>query len=367
MADVVVVGGGVMGLLCARELARAGRKVLLLEKGRAGSGATWASAGIVSSHGTAGRVDRGGEAGLRLRRASFSLWPNLANALREESGVDPEFRETGVLLLALEEGQARELQAEPGRHGFGEARWLGPPALREAEPALSGRLPGALLLPGGSVDPRKLAPALDIACRRLGVEVREGQLAQEVIAQGGRARGVRTLEGTIEAPAVLVCAGVGSRTLPGLKPAPPILPQRGQILSLGARGIGVRHVLLTPEDPYFVPRADGRLVLGATREFAGEDPRLTAGGLAWLLTAGIRVLPALAQAPIEETWTGFRPLSADGLPLIGPGGLEGLFFCAGHGPAGIGPAPASARLAAAHILGEKPPLDPAPYDPRRFG
>src|SRR3990170_1519012 len=110
MADVVVVGGGVMGLLCARELARAGRKVLLLEKGRAGSGA------------------------------------------------NPEFRETGVLLLALEEGQARELQAEPGRHGFGEARWLDPPSLREAEPALSSRLPGALLLPGGSVEPPRLPP-----------------------------------------------------------------------------------------------------------------------------------------------------------------------------------------------------------------
>ncbi|MBI3129689.1 MAG: FAD-dependent oxidoreductase [Candidatus Tectomicrobia bacterium] len=367
MADVIVAGGGVMGLACARELALAGREVLLLEKGRTGSGATWASAGIVSTHGTAGRADRGGEAGLRLRRASFPLWPGFARALQEESGLDPEFRETGVLLLALDEGQARELQAEPGTHALGEGRWLGAAELREAEPALSDRLPGALLLPGGSVDPRKLAPALALACRRLGVEIREGQLVRELLVEGGRARGVRTLDGEAGAPAVLVCAGVGSRELPGLAPAPPILPQRGQILSLDARGIGPRRVLITPEDPYFVPRADGRLVLGATRELAGEDPRLTAGGLAWLLTSGIRVIPALAHAPIEETWTGFRPLSADGLPLIGPGRLEGLFFCAGHGPTGIGPAPASARLAAALLLGEAPPLDPAPYDPRRFG
>lgn len=366
MRDVLVIGGGIMGLLIARELRKAGRSVTLIEKSRPGAGTTWASAGIVSTHGTSGSADIAGVPGLRLRTASFAEWPLLAEAILEESGTDVEYRLTGVLLVAHGEDEAQAIQEKARAREWGDAEWMPPDVLRAEEPCLSDALAGALLVAGGNLEVRKLGPGLEIACRRLGVEIITGQVAEEIMREGARVAGVRTDAGAHEAAAVFVCAGIGSRSLPGAIPRAPITPQRGQMVALDARAVGLRRVVLTVNDPYLVPRADGRVILGATREFAGEDPRLTVGGLSWLLREGVRVAPAIDSCAIQETWSGFRPTASDYLPLIGQGGLEGLYFCAGHGPSGIGPAPASARLAAALYLGDSPPLDPAPYDPMRF-
>jgi len=165
---------------------------------------------------------------------------------------------------------------------------------------------------------------------------------------------------------VVLAAGAWSATIDNLRPVPPVAPQRGQILALDQSSVGVTHVLLTPGDPYFVPRADGRLVIGATREEAGWDPSLTAGGVAWLLNRAMEVVPALHDCPIAEMWTGFRPASADGLPLIGKGALDGLYFLTGHGPSGIAPLPGSIALLMALIHGETPPLPAEAFDPLRF-
>ena len=366
MTDIIVVGGGVMGLLTARELARAGKKVLLLDKGQPGAGTTWASAGIVSPHGSSGSADLAGEPGQRLRHASFPMWPGLAEAVREESGMDLEFRLTGILLLAMNQKEAGEILEKEKKGRWEGTEWFDPGRLRDEEPALASGLAGALFIQGGNVEVRRLGPALEIACRRLGVEIRTGESVKELIAGGNTVRGVRTEEGEFEAPTVVICAGVGSRGVIGAKPVPPIVPQRGQMVALGIRGLELRHTLQRPSDPYFVPRLDGRLLVGATREFAGEDPRLTAGGLGWLLSSAIETIPALENAPILETWTGFRPLCSDHLPMIGAGEPQGLYFCTGHGPTGITPAPVSAALVSSLILGTAPPIDPAPYDPMRF-
>ena len=366
MTDIIVVGGGIMGLLTARELARAGRGVLLLEKGQPGGGTTWASAGIISPHGSSGAADLAGEAGTRLRHPSYDMWLDLPDAIREESGMDVEFRLTGVLLLALNEDEKRGIQEKAVTRQWGDTEWIEPERLPGEEPALATNLAGALLVKGGNVEVRRLGPALEMACRRAGVDIRTAVVSQEIIAAGDRVRGVRTSAGDFEAPVVVICAGIGSAHLAGARPAPPITPQRGQMVALDARGIGVRRVLMTVNDPYLVPRTDGKLILGATREFAGEDPRLTAGGLSWLLGAAIETVPALREAPILETWTGFRPLCTDYLPLIGEGHIQGLFFCTVHGPTGITPAPLSAALVSALITGAEPAIDPVPYDPKRF-
>jgi len=178
--------------------------------------------------------------------------------------------------------------------------------------------------------------------------------------------GVRTLDGERRAPLVIVAAGHGSGQIAGADPPIPVVPQRGQILSLWPGRRGPRRVILTPGDPYLVPRAAGQLVVGATRELVGYDTSHTAGGLAWLLSSAIRIVPALEDAPIVEQWVGFRPLSADGVPLIGPAALEGLYYITGHGPTGIGPAPASVKLLVALIEGTEPPVPPEPYAPSRF-
>ncbi|MCY3823977.1 MAG: FAD-dependent oxidoreductase [Nitrospinae bacterium] len=366
MRDVIIIGGGIMGLLMARELRKSGRSVTIIEKGRPGAGATWASAGIISAHGTSGSADIAGLPGLRLRTASNEEWEHLAEAIAEESGTDIEYHLTGVLLIALNEEEAESIQEKARAREWGQAEWMLPDVLRAEEPCLSDDLAGALLVTGGNLEVRKLGPALEIACRRQGVEIFTGRAVEEILSVGAKVTGVRTDAEILEAPAVFICAGIGSRSVPGAVPQPPITPQRGQMIAMDARALGLERVVLTVNDPYLVPRADGRVLLGATREFAGEDPRLTVGGLSWLLSEGTRIAPGIATCAIEETWSGFRPTTSDYLPLIGQGALDGLYFCTGHGPSGIGPAPASAKLATALYLGDAPPLDPAPYDPMRF-
>jgi len=179
--------------------------------------------------------------------------------------------------------------------------------------------------------------------------------------------GVQTQDGPLEADVVVLAAGAWSAAIGGVEPAVPVRPQRGQILALDQSQVGLRHVLLTAGDPYFVPRCDGRLVIGATREEAGWDASLTAGGVAWLLNRAMEVVPALAACPIAELWTGFRPLSEDGLPLIGPGALDGLYLLTGHGPSGIAPLPGSVALLVALICGETPPIEQAEaFSPARL-
>ena len=367
MRDVIIIGGGIMGLLVARELRKTSRSVTIIEKNRPGAGTTWASAGIISAHGTSGSADIAGLPGLQLRTASSEEWTLLAEAITEESGTDIEYRLTGVLLIALDEEEAGSIQEKARAREWGDTEWMPPDVLSTEEPCLSNELAGALLVSGGNLEVRKLGPALEIACRRRGVEIITGCSAEEIMSDGARVTGVRTDTGVHEASAIFICAGVGSRSTPGAIPRAPITPQRGQMLAMDARTLGLKRVVLTVNDPYLVPRADGRVILGATREFAGEDPRLTVGGLSWLLSEGTRIAPGTASCAIEETWSGFRPTSPDYLPLIGQGALEGLYFCTGHGPSGIGPAPASVKLATALYLGDAPPIDPAPYDPMRFG
>ncbi len=379
MADAIVIGGGVMGLAAARDLRRRGYTVTLLERAQPGRAASWASAGIIGA-----TLRDESDPSYHLRRVSRELWPAFAEAVHSESGMDPEYREMGCLELASDaaelSGLHRAAQRQTNRaaqerqpnvaqqHSSGEDKLelLDAKQLCALEPALSPDLAGGLLVPGGNVDNRRLCKALEIAARRAGVQIETGVEVTGVATAGGHVRGVEIGDGRRGADLVVLAAGAWSATIANLKPLPPVAPQRGQILALDQSSVGISHVLLTPGDPYFVPRADGRLVIGATREEAGWDPSLTAGGVAWLLNRAMQVVPALKNCPIAEMWTGFRPASADGLPIIGRGALEGLYFLTGHGPSGIAPLPGSIALLMALIHGEAPPLSPVAFDPLRF-
>jgi glycine oxidase len=399
MPDAIVIGGGVMGLAAARELRRRGLRVLLLERAQPGRAASWASAGIIGA--TTRDED---DPTYHLRHVSHALWPTFADELRDESGTDPEYRENGCLYLAADEAELawlqrvqaqrasassatasqvttnagptmpgqrarpdaeRTLPEDGARHGT-EPSLLDQHALREAEPALSSELLGALLVAGGNVEPRRLCRALEISARRLGVEMRDGVEVRALSIDGDQVTGVETEDDTFAADIVVLAAGAWSGVIDGVQPRAPVRPQKGQILALDQVQVGVRHVLLTAGDPYFVPRCDGRLVVGATREEAGWDASLTAGGVAWLLERAMAVVPGLRNSPIAEMWTGFRPLSADGLPMIGAGALRGLYFLTGHGPSGISPLPGSVALLASLIVGEPPPMSPERFSPLRF-
>jgi glycine oxidase len=359
MPDVIVIGGGVIGLMSARELRRRGLDVTLVERDRPGRQASWASAGILS---TADRHHPGQED--RLKRRSEQLYPELVADLREESDVDPEMTYNGHVIPAFTPEQAAEFRADARRDP--DAEYVEGAALRDAEPSLGPGVIAGILRPGGQIDNRRLCRALEVAVRRAGVNLVYGASVTEILRDGNKVTGVRTLEGDILAPIVVNAAGSWSRQIPGCEPVIPVVPQRGEILALDQSAIGLKRVVTKVPDPYLVPRADGRLVVGATRKYAGFNTAFTAGGVHWLLSEAIGMIPALAEAPIVEIWTGFRPNSLDGVPSIGPGTVDGLFFATGHGPSGIAPAPASAELLADLVTGAKPKVDPAPYDPRRF-
>lgn len=359
MADAVIIGGGVIGLLCARELKRRGLDVTLVERDRPGRQASWASAGIL----TAARPDENGP-DAALKRRSRELYPDLVADLREESDVDPEMTYNGHILPAFSDEQAARFQAAAKAEP--DAELVQGAALREAEPALGPAVVAGLLRPGGQIDNRRLVRALEVANRRAGIIQVTGAAVTEIPRSGGRVTGVRTLEGDFSAPIVVNAAGSWSRQIPGCDPVLPVVPQRGEILALDQSAVGLRRVMTKDPDPYLVPRADGRLIIGATRKFVGFDSAFTAGGVYWLLGQAIEMIPGLSEAPVIEIWTGFRPVSMDGFPSIGPGLVDGLYYATGHGPSGIAPAPASAELLADLITGGTPKIPTAPFDPRRF-
>jgi glycine oxidase len=359
MPDVIVIGGGVIGLLSARELRRRGLDVTLVERDRPGRQASWASAGILTSS----RLNDSSPENL-LKRRSEELYPGLVADLKEEAEVDAEMTLNGHLIPAFTDQQAREFREEANRDP--DAGLVEGAALRDAEPLLGPGIVAGLLRPGGQIDNRRLCRALEVAVRRAGVSMLYGASVTEILRQGETVIGVRTLEGDVLAPVVVNAAGSWSRQIPGCDPVIPVVPQRGEILALDQSAVGLRRVVTKVPDPYLVPRADGRLIVGATRKYTGYNAAFTAGGVNWLLSEAIDMVPALAEAPIVEIWTGFRPNSLDGLPSIGPGALEGLFFATGHGPSGIAPAPASAELLADLVTGVSPKVPAAPFDPRRF-
>lgn len=358
MPEAIVIGGGVMGLASARELRRRGYGVTLLERGQPGRAASWASAGIIGA-----TLRDEADPQYALRKLSRQLWPAFAEAVEAESGLDPEYREMGCLQLATNAAELEWLRRAAARAD--DAVALETAQLRELEPEVAADIPGALRVPGGNVDNRRLCRALEISIRRAGVTVVTGAEVRKVHAESRRISGVEMAEQKLSADLVVLAAGAWSSTIEGVQPKPPVAPQRGQIFALDQTSVGLQHVLLTPGDPYFVPRSDGRLVIGATREEAGWDASLTAGGVAWLLNRALRVVPGLSACPIVEMWTGFRPLSEDGLPLIGRGGVDGLYFLTGHGPSGIAPLPGSVALLMALIDGATPPVAAQAFDPLR--
>lgn len=366
MSDTVVVGGGIIGLLTARYLAKAGREVTLIDKSELGSGATWASAGIISPHATSGSTDIAGEPGLILRNLSFPLWPKISQSIQEETGIDIEFTLQGVLLVSFNKKESENIRSKAKNNDWGNTSWLSSTEVLEKEPELSKEIDGALLVEGGNVEVRNLGPALEISCRKLGVEIRSGELVSEILSERNSIKGVRTERDEIHSSSVIICAGTGTSKIQGINIDVPIIPQKGQIISIDGRKIHLNHIILTENDPYFVPRSNGKIILGATREWAGEDERLTVGGLSWLMNGGIEIIPNIKDSAIKETWTGFRPVTTDYLPLIGKGNIEGLYFCSGHGPSGVGPAPASAQIIVSLLTGESTSVDISPYNPMRF-
>jgi glycine oxidase len=364
-ADVIVVGGGAIGLAIAREVRIRGRTVLVLESGRAGSGASRAAAGMLSPLGEA--LDPGPFLSFGLE--SLALWPSLARDLEEESGVVVELRRSGKLRVALTEPERVRLQRrlEWAREQGVSARWMQPAEVTRAANGMGPSALGGLLLEDDyRVDNRALTEALLVSSRARGVEVREMQRVQGVQIAAGRCTGVYLEDGTaLEAECVVLAAGAWSGQIQGLPVAVPVRPVRGEMVAL--RPVEPPpSLILESEAVYLVPRDDGRLLAGATEEEVGFEPGPSAGGIRSVLDAALGLMPSLVQARITETWSGFRPGSPDGMPILGAyPEVDDLFLATGHYRNGILLTPATARSLADLIDGVEPGLLPPEFTPER--
>ena len=364
-ADVVIIGGGVIGLAIARGLALRGvRQVCLIERGTLGTEASFAAAGMLLPQVEADADDDF----FKLACRSRDLYPSFAKDLREETGVDVELDTTGTLYLALNEYDQEEIQKR--------YRWqasaglavelLSAAAARELEPCISESAHGALLFPNDiQVENRRLLSALANSVNNLGVEVLTETNVEALEIQRARVEGVQTNRGLIGCKSVVIAAGTWS-TLLQRSSVPPIQPVRGQMICLESKPQLTRHVLYSPRG-YLVPRQDGRLLAGSTSENAGFAKRVTAGGISSILQNTLEISPAIATLPVVDTWAGLRPRPADGLPVLGAcGEIDGLFYATGHYRNGILLAPLTAELITEAIVdGVTSPLL-APFSPDRF-
>lgn len=352
--DVVIVGGGVIGLSLAWRLRQSGVNVLVVEKGEPAREATHASGGMIA------HCEPGNPPQLReLIAASARMYRAFVDELRAEAFESPDLRCEGTIFFPGN-GESPPYEA---------ARALSDTELSELEPLISRRGP-AYWLPECSVDPRKLGSALEKAARTLGADFVTGTPVKEVAVLAGRATGVRTAKSYYPAGAVVNCAGAWAGQIQPF--GMPTRPVKGQMVcvvpqaSAHVAGPLLRHVVRTP-DVYIIPRSDGRMLLGATVEEAGFDKRVDPDTVQRLHRAATEVAPAVGSMRIHDAWAGLRPGTPDGLPILGATSLKSYYAATGHYRDGILLAPITALLMTQLLTGKKPELDVQPFSVARFG
>ena len=367
------MGGGIAGLGVAWTLARSGRHVVLLEAGEIGRGASWAAAGMLAPSAEIGfqELDL-----YMLGRESLRRWPAFARSLEAASGLDVGYRGEGTLVVADDRDSAhalRRLFRFQDEHDV-PVEWLTGDEAAEIEPLLSPRLPAAIFSSEDhQVDNRAVVRALHRAAEAAGVRIRERSPVARIDPHE-RGPWVRLAEGeTVSARVVVLAAGAWSAGIGGLHPAPPVRGVKGQALALRLdpeRGLDLRHVVRGPH-AYLVPKADGRLVVGATSEEGVRDLAVTAGGVYRLLEGAVEMVPGVEQMELLETWAALRPASRDHAPLLGQSRHPGVVYATGHYRHGVLLAAVTAQEVAAEVgrmlagSAETAPVL-APFSPLRF-
>ena len=366
--DVVLVGAGVVGLTCAWRAAARGARVCVLERDHPAAGATGVAAGMLAP---VGEASWGEERLLALNLEALRRWPAFARELEGASGQEVEFAERGALHVALDRDEAEELRRRFELHrrlGL-PSEWLAAREARRLEPGLATAARGGAHVPGeASVDPRRVVAALLSVLDRAGVSVHSG--AEVVSAESGDPWRISTRDGReFAAGRVVLASGSWSGRASWLAPEsrPPVRPVKGELLVLrGSADEAACERIVVGERVYLVPRADGRLIVGATVAEHGFDTTVTAGGVHELLREAYRLIPEIAELELVEATAGLRPGSPDNAPLIGWGGPDGLLVATGHFRNGVLQAPLTADCVAALLAGERPPVDLDPFSPLRF-
>jgi glycine oxidase len=359
---VVVIGAGVAGLSIGWRLRQMGVEVTVLERAQAGQGATWASAGMIAAAAELGEAQTPeGELAFRARQ----MWPDFAREIEAASSMTIGYAQHGSLLVASNAEQAAVFASRAATDS--DLEILNAAEARALEPLLAPSIAGALLASKeAQVDSRALGQALARAFVRAGGTLVLNEAVVRIETFDGRAVAALTPAGFYHADAFVLAAGAWSGLIGGLPPdaIPPVKPIKGQMLALASpNGTALPGRVVWGNEVYLVPRGD-RLLIGATLEDVGFDTGLTDAAEDWLSARAVSLMPDLRQWKIVEHWAGLRPGSPDGLPLLGPSAVSGLFVASGQYRNGILFAPVVADILSSLVL--ERPADFAVFDPRRF-
>ena len=352
-ADVVIIGGGIIGCSIAWQLSRHNLRVIVLDKQQPGKEASWAAAGMLSPQSDTDSPDDF----FRFCMESRKLYPDFAASITEASGVDVEYRTDGTIALAFTDEESEVLKR---RAAWQQADGLKAETLTAQEtqkfvPSISRLVQLALLIPGDhQVNNRRLTQAVILAAIKSGVEINSGISVDEILIKGNRAIGVRMSDNEISTGVVINAAGSWSGLVKSPS-RPSVAPVRGQMIALKS-STNLFDVVVHSPHCYLVPQLDGRILIGSTTEKVGFDKNNTAAGVAGLLSAAIEAIPQLSDLAIDEIWAGLRPGTPDSLPFVGRAkDVDNLLIATGHYRNGILLTPVTAKVMTELALGGKAP------------
>jgi len=354
-ADVAIIGGGLIGLLTARELALAGKRVCILESGQCGKESSWAGGGILSPL----YPWRYSEAVNQLAKWSQPFYRELSQQLHSETGIDPEWTLSGILLLDMDERE----QAYQWATSYSTAIETVTDGIRNLEPGLNPSYDSALWFPDlAQVRNPRLVAALIAYVKKLGVQIFESHAVKSFTHHEVRIVAAETDAGSITAEDFVIASGAWSAQLIsdlGIRPA--VRPIKGQMLLYQTEPGSVSHMVMR-KGRYVIPRRDGRVLVGSTLEDVGFDKQTTEDARESLKTDAENLIPMLKTAKIEKHWAGLRPGTQDGIPYICKHPqYQNCYLNTGHFRNGVVLGPASARHLATLLLGETPLFEPYLY------
>jgi glycine oxidase len=360
-SDICIIGGGVVGLSLAYQLSRRGAQVRVLDRGVTRQSASWAGAGILPPAGKLATdpVDR------LTYRANQLHW-EWTLALRELTGIDTGYRQCGGVYVARSETAAQAL-AEKAQHEQAHGVRFEPVATDELAARFSAIATKGVVSAYFAPDecqlrnPRHMQ-ALVAACQRLGVQYECTGDVTEVESEKGRVLGVRTKLQRYAAAQYCLCGGAWSGgLLQQLGFALRVRPLRGQMVLFQLPAPPFAEVL-NEAMRYIVPRDDGRVLAGSTMEEVGFDLSTTPEAITELKHFATSLVPALATAEVEATWSGLRPASHDGKPYLGRlPGFDNFAVAAGHTRGGLQLSTATAEIMAKLLLGDTLDIDLQPF------
>lgn len=372
--EIIIIGGGVIGLGIGWQLTKSGVSVTIYDSGEAGRAASWAAAGMLAPLAEAHTEE---PELLKLGCASLVLYPQWVTELESDAEMSVGFRDEGTHIVGLESDDTHQLKhLYQAQQQLGlDVNWLSGGEVREIESALSPRVSAAIQCESDyQVDNRLMVTALKSAYLRNGGVLHENNPIEKIHVEDCQVQGIETREGFLRGDIVILSAGCWSSQIDGIPDSirPPVRPVKGQMMALQMEdGITINSVIRTvraryPTDVYLVPRTDGRLIIGATSEEMGYDTRLTVGGMFELLRGAWEVVPGVYELPILESWAGLRPGSRDNAPILGKTPVENLIYATGHYRNGILLSPITAYEISKLVLSDETSDVIRPFQLDRF-